>query len=302
MKKIQKRHFSSRSARENLNGYLFIAPYLVGFLAFQGIPFVMAFLLGFTNIKFISNLEGVGFNGIENFVRMLNDPEVMAALGRSGLYSLIYVPLIMITGFVFAYLLNQKIKFRGIIRTMLFLPYVSTIMAIAVVFNMLLSPKGPLLGWLGELFGREIFPPLYHLQMALPTIVIIAVWVGMGLNMVTFLAALQNVPAELLESAKIDGAGKWMRIRYVILPVITPTSFFLLISSIITSLQNFTIIQAFTEGGPGQATTVLSVSIVKTAFTKFQTGYASTQAIVLFIIVMIITLIQWRGQSKWVNY
>lgn len=290
-----------RSTRENISGYLFITPYLIGFLLFQGIPFLMAFILGFTNIKYISRLEEASFIGFANFERMFNDPEVMAALGRSGLYTLMYVPLIMILGFTFAYLINQKIYARGVIRTMLFIPYVSNIMAVSVVFKLLLSPQGPVMSLVNAL-GIDMMPPLYNLNGALFTVVIVAVWSGLGLNMITFLAALQNVPAELLEAAEIDGAGRFSRIRNVVMPSIAPTSFFLIISSLITSLQNFTIIQALTEGGPGQATTVLSVSIVRTAFTKYQTAYASAQAIILFVIVLIITLIQWRGQRKWVTY
>lgn len=290
-----------RSSRENLAGYLFITPYLIGFLLFQGIPFLMAFVLGFTNIKFISRLDEAAFIGFDNFRRMFSDPEVMAALGRSGLYTLMYVPLIMLFGFVFAYLINQKIYGRGVIRTMLFIPYVSNIMAVSVVFKLLLSPQGPVMALFGAL-GVDMLPPLYNLNGALFTVVIIAVWSGLGLNMITFLAALQNVPRELLEAAEIDGAGRFGRIRNVIIPCIAPTTFFLMISSLITSLQNFTIIQAMTEGGPGQATTVLSVSIVRTAFTRYQTAYASAQAIILFVIVLIVTLIQWRGQRKWVTY
>jgi len=298
---MKKPFILKRGQRETITGYVFILPYIIGFLLFQGIPFLMAFLLGFTNVKFISNLADAGFTGLENFTRMFSDPEVMAALGRTFVYSLIYVPLIMFLGFTLAYAINQKIHFRGGIRTMLFLPYVSSIMAISVVFKVLLGPDGPVLTAFRNM-GLEIFPPLYDLKFALPTVVVIAVWSGMGLNMVTFLASLQNVPVELLEAAEIDGAGKLRRILSVVLPVITPTSFFLLISSLITSLQNFTMISALTDGGPGQATTVLSVSIVRTAFTRYQTGYASAQAIVLFVIVMVITMIQWRGQKKWVNY
>lgn len=290
-----------RSTRENIAGYLFITPYVSGFLVFQGIPFLMAFILGFTNIKFISRLEEAAFVGFDNFLRMFNDPEVMAALGRTGLYTLMYVPLIMLLGFCFAYAVNQKIYARGVIRTMLFLPYVSNIMAVSVVFKLLLSPQGPFMSFMGAL-GVDMLPPLYNLNGALPTVVLIAVWSGMGLNMITFLAALQNVPREMLEAAEIDGAGRWGKIRNVVIPCIAPTTFFLMISSLITSLQNFTVIQAMTEGGPGQATTVLSVSIVRTAFTRYQTAYASTQAIILFVIVLAITLIQWRGQRKWVNY
>ena len=147
-------------------------------------------------------------------------------------------------------------------------------------------------------------PPLLLLDQtwALPTVVVISVWKGVGLNMITYLAALQDVPAELLEAAQLDGANKWQQIKNVVIPKVSPTTFFLLISSILTSLQNFTVIQALTGGGPGQATTVMSVNIVRTAFTKYETSFASAQAMIIFAIVMIITLIQWRGQKKWVNY
>lgn len=139
---------------------------------------------------------------------------------------------------------------------------------------------------------------LFVKRLALPTVALIAVWKGVGLNMITYLGALQNVPTELDEAAQIDGANKWQRIKNVVIPMISPTTFFLIISSIITSLQNFTVIQSLTEGGPGQSTTVIALSIVRTAFVQNNTAFASAQAMVIFLIVMVITLIQWRGQKK----
>ena len=201
----------------------------------------------------------------------------------------------MVIGFVLAVLLNKGVHFKNAIRGMVFLPYVSNIVAIAVIFKLLLGPSGPLVTILSML-GIEN-PPLLLLDstLALPTVAAIAVWKGVGLNMITYLGALQNVPVELEEAAQIDGANRWQRIRNVVIPMVSPTTFFLIISSIITSLQNFTIIQSLTEGGPGQATTVMAISIVRTAFTKNMTSFASAQAMVMFVIVMIITLIQWRG-------
>ncbi len=123
-----------------------------------------------------------------------------------------------------------------------------------------------------------------------------------GRVFITYLGALQNVSTDLLEAAQIDGATKWERIWHIVIPSISPTTFFLLISSVITSLQNFTTIQALTGGGPGQATTVMSINIIRTAFSNYQTGYASAQALIMFLIVLAITLVQWQGQKKWVNY
>lgn len=300
-KKVSNRP-SIAQKKENLTGAIFIAPYLIGYIIFQGLPFLIAMILGFTNVRYISKLDDATFVGFENFVRMFNDVDTMKALGRTGLYSLMYVPLIMICGFFIAYMVNKGIHFKNVVRSMFFLPYVSNMVAVAVVFKLLLGPSGPVV-YLLQKIGAEN-PPylLYGLNTALPTVVCIAVWKGIGLNFITYLAALQNVSTDLLEAAQIDGATKWERIRHIVIPSISPTTFFLLISSVITSLQNFTTIQALTGGGPGQATTVMSINIIRTAFSNYQTGYASAQALVMFLIVLFITLIQWRGQKKWVNY
>lgn len=288
--------------KENITGYAFITPYVLLFLVFTGIPFICSIVFSFTNMTYISKLDNLKFVGFANFIKMFQSPEVMSALGRTFIYSLVYVPAIMVAGFVLAMIVNKGIHWKGAIRGMVFLPYVSNMVAIAVVFKILLGQNGPFYQIM-QFLGMEK-PPLLLLsdKFALPTVALIAVWKGVGLNMITYLGALQNVPAELDEAAQIDGANKWQRIKNVVIPMISPTTFFLIISSIITSLQNFTVIQSLTEGGPGQSTTVMALSIVRTAFVQNNTAFASAQAMVIFLIVMIITLIQWRGQKKWVNY
>ena len=298
---IKKRKMSLAKS-ENLTGYLFIAPYLIAFIIFTGIPFISAFLMSFFNIKFISRLENLKFVGFLNFERMFKNSEVMDALGRSIMYSLIYVPVIMVLGFTLAYLLNKGVFMKKTIRSMVFLPYVSNIVAVSVVFQLVLGPRGPFY-MMQEMLGMENpIVPLLNTKWALPTVVLISVWKGLGLNFLTYLGALQGVSIELIEAARIDGANKWQQIKNVIIPAVSPTTFFLVISSLITSLQNYTIISALTDGGPGVSTTVMSVNIVQTAFMKHETSYAAAQALVMFGIVMIITLVQWRGQKKWVNY
>lgn len=300
MGQVNKRY--NRQKRENRYGAMFVAPYVSGFLLFQGIPFLIAIGLAFTDVRYISRIKEAKFIGLQNFITMFQDKTAMGALGRTALYSLMYVPLIMVIGFVLAYLVNKGIHFKNLIRSMFFLPYVANMVAVSVVFTLLLGPKGPLIKALLAL-GFEN-PPyfLYDMKTALPTVVCIAVWKSVGLNLITYLAALQGVPAELIEAAQIDGAGKFKRILHVTIPMVSPTTFFLLISSLITSLQNLTIIQVLTKGGPGQSTTVMSVNIIRTAFTNYQTGYASAQAVLLFVIVMIFTIFQWQGQKRWVNY
>lgn len=292
---------SKAQKKENRTGYLFITPYLVFFTVFTGIPFLMAIGLSFLNVKYITKLENLKFVGLNNFIKMFANKEIMQSLGRTFGYALVYVPLIMVIGFLLAIILNKGVYAKNILRSTVFMPYVSNIVAVAVIFKVLLGSNSPIIMGLRNM-GFD--PPLLlmDLNLALPTVAAIAVWKGVGLNMVVYLGALQGVSSELLEAAQIDGATKWQRIWNVIIPLVSPTTFFLLISSIIGSLQNFTVIQALTEGGPGQATTVMSVNIVRTAFMKYDTSLASAMAMVMFLIVMIITLIQWRGQKKWVNY
>lgn len=287
---------------ETITGYAFITPYVLLFIIFTGIPFLCSFIFSLFNITYITKLSNVHFVGLANFVKMFTNADVMASLGRTGIYSIVYVPLIMLIGFILAVVLNKGIHFTKVVRSMVFMPYVSNMVAIAVVFKLMLGQTGPLTTIL-HAFGVQDAPLLLLSERwALPTVAAIAVWKGVGLNMITYLGALQNVPVELEEAAQIDGANKWQRIRNVTIPMLSPTTFFLVISSIITSLQNFTVIQSLTEGGPGQATRVMALSIVQTAFVQNNTSFASAQAVVIFAIVMVITLIQWRGQKKWVNY
>ena len=297
------KHKLTRAERnEAITGYCFIIPYLIAFVIFTGIPFISAFALSFMNVKFISKLDNVKFVGIDNFIRMFTSSDAMMALLRSVLYSLIYVPVIMVLSFLLAYLLNKGVFCKKGIRSMVFMPYVSNMMAVAIIFQIMLGPRGPLYNLQKSMGIENPVIPFLNLNWALPTVVLVAVWKGLGLNFLTYLGALQSVPPELIEAAEIDGASKWQQIKNVVIPCVSPTTFFLTISSIITSLQNFTVIQALTEGGPGQATTVMSVNIVRTAFTNYETSYAAAQALVMFAIVMVITVIQWRGQQKWVHY
>ena len=296
-----KQKTSIAQKKENRYGWLFISPYLIFFTVFTGIPFIIAIIMSFLNMKYITRLDNLKFVGLQNFIKVFTNKEIFASLIRTFQYSLVYVPFIMILGFVLAFMLNNGVYGKKAMRSLVFMPYVSNMVAVAVIFKVLLGNNSPAIIALRNL-GFE--PPLLllNLKLALPTVAMISVWKGVGLNMVVYLGALQEVPSELLEAAQIDGATKWPRIRNIIIPLISPTTFFLVISSIIGSFQNFTCIQALTEGGPGQATTVMSVNIVRTAFTKYETSLASAMAFVMFILVMIVTLIQWRGQKKWVNY
>ena len=179
------------------------------------------------------------------------------------------------------------------------MPYVSNRVASAIVWSILLDPVDGIVNQTLRALGVNQVPMwLMGSKTALYSVVMIAVWREVGLQFVTYLAALQEVPTELKEAAQIDGAGRFQQFFYVTLPLIRNTTFLLTITSIITSLKNFTIIQVLTAGGPGNSTTVLPLNIVDTAFSSARMGYASAQAMVMFVLVMGVTVIQWVGKNR----
>ena len=169
-----KKKLSLAEKKEAAQGYLFVTPYLIAFTIFTGIPFVSAFVLSFMNVKFITKFDSAKFVGLKNFIRFFSSKEAMAALGRSAIYTLIYVPVIMVLSFVLTYLLNKGVFWAKGIRSMFFLPYISNIVAVSVVFQLLLGPRGPFY-LLQKFFGSEN-PLLLNQKWARPAVVLIAVW------------------------------------------------------------------------------------------------------------------------------
>jgi len=282
---------------------LFIAPFFIGFIIFQGLPFLFSFLIGFTDLRFISRMDDVRFVGLANFFRMFGDRNFLAAVRKSLYYSVLFVPGVMILSLLLAVGVDRIRKGKAFFRSVIFLPYVTNLVAVATVWTFLFMPaEGPINGFL-RLVGVDE-PPMWLLSpdSVIPSIVIVHVWLTLGLQFVTFMAALQNVSRELYEAADIDGAGPVRKFLSITFPCISPATFFLLIVTVIESLKNFSIIQVMTGGGPGNASRVLSMNIVREAFMAQKLGYASAQGLMMVLVVMIFTLIQWRFQKKWVNY
>ncbi|WP_105616806.1 carbohydrate ABC transporter permease [Vallitalea okinawensis] len=300
---MMKKKKLSIAEKEALTGVLFIFPYALGFLIFHALPFILSFVISMTDLRFISKISEVRFIFFDNFLEMFNDPYFWEAFSKSVQYTVIYVPLIMLLSLMLALMVNKKIYAKNAIKTMIFMPYISNIVAIAIVWGLLLDPiEGPINNLLMTLGMTN--PPMWLMgaKTALPTVVIIAVWQGMGLQFITYLAALQGVPRELIEASQIDGANRWKSFIHVTLPMISPTTFFLTITSIISSLKNFSVVHALTEGGPGTSTRVLALNIVRETFASYRMGYASAQAIFVFVFILIITVIQWKGQRRFVSY
>ncbi|EEI13398.1 ABC transporter, permease protein [Enterococcus faecalis TX1341] len=231
---------------------------------------------------------------MKNFTKMIHDDTFWISLKQTFIYTIGVVPLTLICSLGLAILLNRKIRGMKFFRTAFFFPYVTSLVAIAVVWNMLFHPTmGPINQFL-KLFIEN--PPGWTSSStwALPAIIIVSVWRFMGYYMILYLAGLQSVPRELYEAASMDGAGKWNQFLNVTLPSLRPTTFFVTIMLVINCFKVFDLVQVMTGGGPGRATNVLVYEIYNEAFVKFNFGYASAIAMVLFIIVLAITVAQFK--------
>ncbi|WP_086348314.1 carbohydrate ABC transporter permease [Candidatus Enterococcus clewellii] len=287
-----KQHHSKSLKRKNLlTAYSFIAPNFIGFFLFTLIPVVFSLILAFMEWDSFSAPK---FVGITNFVKMIGDETFWISFKNTILYTVGVVPLTLLFSLGLAILLNQKIKGMKFFRTAFFFPYVTSLVAIAVVWNMLFHPTmGPINQFLKLIIDN---PPGWtsSSQWALFAIIIVSVWRGMGYYMILYLAGLQSIPKELYEAASMDGATKWKQFMNVTLPSLKPTTFFVTIMLVINCFKIFDLVQVMTAGGPGRSTNVLVYTIYNEAFVKFNFGYASAIALVLFIIVLTITVVQFK--------
>lgn len=292
----------SRRKKEGLTGWLFILPSLAGFLVFTLIPVLLSLLLSFTSWNFLSGIGSIQFIGLDNYVRMWDDSRFIASLRNNALFTLAVVPSVMLLSLLAALALNRSVYLKSAIRLMIFMPYVSSIVAVSIVWGILLNPsQGPVNTLLRSLGIAD--PPgwLASSAWALPAVILISVWINVGYNMIIYLAGLQGIPKDLYEAASIDGAGAYRQFRNVTLPMLSSTTFFVMITTIISSFQVFALVFILTQGGPGTATSVITFYIYQVAFSFYDMGYASAMAWVLFAAIMIITWIQWQRQNRWVH-
>lgn len=269
----------------------FILPSFIGFLMFTGIPIIASLGLSFFSWNMLQPAEFIGF---DNFVNMFsNDPVFLRVLLNTVLFVIGTVPFSIGIGLAIALLLNQKLKFVAFLRAAYFLPVITSVVAVSMVWTWIFSPD---YGFLNEFLMRMGIsdPPawLSSTTWALPAIIIVAIWKNIGFNMVIYLAGLQDIPKDLYESADLDGASKWQKILYVTMPLLRPTTFFVTIMAIINSFQVFGFALMMTEGGPGIATNTLVLYIYQQGFNYFNMGYASAMAWLLFIIIFSFTLLQ----------
>lgn len=290
---------SSKMRRnEALAAYLCILPWLLGFLFFALGPIVVSFILMFMRWEVLTPPE---FIGLDNFHRFFADPLVSKALINTAIYTVFAVPLQLLMALFAALLLNVNVRGTNIYRTLLYLPSQMPLVASSILWFFIFSPT---YGLANQLIGALGIPPqkwLFDSALVKPSLILMSTW-SFGNAMIIFLAGLQGVPEVLYEAAKIDGAGRWALLRYVTLPMITPTILFNLIIGLIGAFQVFTNVFIMTDGGPGTSSLVLNLYIYRNGFQNFRMGYASVLAWLLFTIVMIMSVIQLRLSGKWVYY
>lgn len=291
---------SKKELRKNLIAYSFILPNFLGFAIFTLIPMIFAFALAFLNWD---GSNAITFAGLDNFKRLFQDSTFRISILNTIYYSIGTVPLTLAASLGIAVLLNKKIFARNFFRTVFFFPYVASLIAVAVVWNMIFNPSMGIVNSFLMSMGVSN-PPGWtsSTTWAMPVIIFVSIWKNMGYYMVIYLAALQGIPAELYEAASLDGANSWQKFKNVTLPMLTPTTFFVSIMLTIACFKVFDFVYMMTQGGPGRSTMVLVYHIYNTAFKEFSYGYSSAMSMVLFAIVLLITIFQFRSEKKWVSY
>ncbi|MFS0724225.1 carbohydrate ABC transporter permease [Paenibacillus sp. 1P07SE] len=296
------RKTSALQRKETLSGFLFIGPMLIGVTVLTLIPILTTFFLSLADWNFVAGLKDIRWVGLDNFNRLFQDEAFLKSLRNNALF-LFAVPIYLAISMLLAILIDKHVYMKSYFKVAYFMPYISSIVAVAIVWQVLFHPSaGPVnqlllsLGWDDP--PKWIADPQY----ALVSLMMISIWISIGFNMIVYIAGLQSIPRDLYEAAEIDGAGTWAKFKSITFPQLSSTTFFLLITGIISTFKVFDLIAVLTKGGPLNSTTMIVWHLYDTAFINLRIGYASSMAVVLFFCVLFITLLQWIGQKKWVNY
>ncbi len=292
----------SRQLKTDLTGYTFILPNILGMVIFTLFPLLFSLFISFTDWDFTKGLGNWNFNFGANYIEMWRDEWFTSSLFNTILYSLMVVPVSIFLALILAVILESYCFAKVPMKLAMFMPYISNIVAVAIVWVMMYSPWGPFTLMVKTL-GWETPPAwLGDYNWALIAVTIMSIWSSIGYNILIYSSAIQGLPQDVYEAADVDGASEITKFFKITIPSLSPTTFFLVITTLINSFQVFAPIQIMTRGGPGTSTSVLVYYIYTTGFTFFRMGYASAIAWILFLLLLIVTLIQWRGQKKWVSY
>ena len=288
------KNFQSKSSSGNtLTAWMFILPACIGTLIFIIIPVIFSFSLSFTRWDLLNNIE---FIGLTNYKEILTDSLFIKILVNTVVYAISVSVLGVIIPLILAAILNNKIRGSEFYKTAYFIPFITPMIVIALIWQWIFDPN---IGCLNSLLNLHI-NWLYDKNYAMPALIIVSVWKLIGYNMIIFLSGFASINQDLLEASKIDGANAWAAFRYITIPLLSPTVFFVIVITSISSFQVFDLIYMMTQGGPENSTMVLVYSIYKYAFEYFDAGKASAIAYILFAIIFVLVLCQWKLRKKMV--
>ena len=284
---------------DNIAGYLFISPALIGFILFIGGPIILAAIFSFFDYNMIQSPNFVGFDNIR---RLLNDRLNGIAFINTLKFLSILVPIHCGLGLILAYLVSRTRRFQFFFRSAIYFPAITTTASVAIIWGFLFSTDLGIVNYYVRLLGSTNIPWMTSSTFVYFTIALFSFWKFIGVTFLYYFIGLKNIPDVYYEAASIDGAGRFQTFFKITLPLLTPTIFFVVVTNIIGVFQIFDEPFLLTEGGPGDATRTVALQIYETAFRHMNIGYGATISFALFLIIMIITFIQFTGQKRWVNY
>ena len=306
---MSKKGRNRNQMKENLAGYAFVSPALITYLLLIAFPFFLTLILSFTEFNFLKvrDIAKLGkyidWVGFDNFKEAFADRRFMASISNTFVYAFTTVPASIVLGIVLAYVLNGKVFFKKMLRLAFFIPYISSIVALGAVFKFLFREDGLVnnflmnMGWIDIPLKWTVEPSLSKIP-----IILLVIWTSLGYVLIIYMAALQNVPRTLYEAATIDGASGFQQFMKITVPMVSPTTFYLVIVRLIAIFKIFGSVNVFTMGSSITSNTSIVQEIYSTAFSSYQHGYASAQSVILLGIILFFTAINFVGQKKWVHY
>ena len=282
-----------------LTMYGFLTPTIIGLIVFNAGAIIASFIISFFTYDVITPAKWIG---LENYRWIFNSSLFWRSVTNTLRFAAGYIPLSLAASLILALLLNQKLRGIGVFRTVFYLPVVTSMVAVSLVFSWLFNPYYGLINHFLSLFGIQGPAWLSSTEWAMPAVILVSVWKTAGYYMVIYLAALQNIPPELYEAASIDGADRWKQIRHITIPLISPTTFFITVMCTMSSLKVFEQVYVMTKGGPANSTLTINLLIYRNAFEYLRMGRATAMAYFLFAMIMVVTLVQFWGQKRWVHY
>lgn len=296
-------------AKENIAGYAFVAPALICFFLLMAFPFFLTLILSFFDFNFLKVkklaqlTKYLKFIGFENFVDMFKDKRFVQSIINTAIYTVTTVPASIILGLALAYVMHENIHCKKLLRLAFFIPYISSIVALGAVFKFLFREDGIINNVLMALnLASEPIKWSTDPAVSKIPIILLVIWTSLGYVLIIYMAAIENVPKTLYEAATIDGADSFTQFMKITVPLISPTTFYLIIVRMIAVFKIFSSVNVFTMGSSITSNTSIVQEIYDSAFTEYAHGYASAQSVVLLGIILIITAIQFWGQKKWVHY